>query len=315
MVWQYILLKTGSRGGFSIKPQVAQQDHLQLAQAAADGDRLAREQVNALVHPVIDYHTNLYCKRFCDSNRYRYRCSLSKPVGTMSDDAMLCEWGNASYGWMLDDLTHPARLRKYQAKNGASLFDYVYRIANSLPFYERWKDWRFGRRINLPSYIQSLGSHAKQVFYALRNGLSLEMIAQQLSLHRSDVELLSRQIINALTRHHRLYLLDPPREQSLSNSSDDEDASMQVDVAFDDETIERQDEKQWINRAWSMLSPVEQFVLEALVINEQDAGSVLEALKVMDISLKKGTRAEDTSVQQLYYFKRKTLKKLEQGLQ
>lgn len=292
----------------------SQEIHLKLAQSAAQGQKSARQQVNQMIHPVIDYQTAIFCKRFCDHNRYLYRCSLSKPIGSARSDALLCEWGNASYGWMLDDMTHVKRLQKYQARNGASLFDYLYQIANSLPFYERWKDWRFGRKVHVPTYIQAIGPLAKSVFYALRSSIDLPLIAQKLSTSLQQIENISVQIVSALTHHNRLYLLDPPRHQSLTAVADEDEAAMpsssQTDLAYQDETIDRQDDSIYLNRAWSKLDAVEQFVLEALVVNEQDAQSVLYALKKMDIGIKKGVIAEQTTLQQLYYFKRKSLNKI-----
>ena len=287
-------------------------DQLELARRAARGDQEAREQVNNLAHPLIDYHTNRFCQRFCDQNRFLYRCSLSRPVGNASADALLCEWGNASYGWMLDDLTRPERLNKYEARNKAGLFDYLYQIANSLPFYERWKDWRFGRKINVPTYIQSIAPLAKKVFFALRAGHELEMIAAQVNATLSQVESLSHRIVASLSRHNRLYLLDPPREQSLTSCANEDHggASQQQDIAFIDDTALQQDEANHLNGAWQQLDTVEQFVLEALIVNEMSAQSVLQALRTMDVSIKTGLAAEDTSIQQLYYFKRKTLNKV-----
>lgn len=290
---------------------------LKLARSAAQGDRAARQWVNELIHPVIDFQTNRFCRRFCDQNRYLYRCSLSKPVGNASADALLCEWGNASYGWMLNDLTHAKRLLNYEARNQAGLFDYLYRIANSLPFYERWKDWRFGRKINIPTYIQSIGPLACKIFYALGKGLELEMIAAQLNTSLEQIENISSQIVSSLTRHNRLYLLDSPRDQSLTSVSDEEDIATgaQIDVTYFDETINRQDEADQLKVAWSQLDAVEQFVLESLIVNELDAKSVLAALKEMDIAIKKDVSADQTTLQQLYYFKRKTLNRMAEILQ
>ena len=288
------------------------QQQLTLARAAAEGDKVARTSVNELIHPVIDYQTNKFCQRFCHENRTIYRCSLTRPVGSVSNEALLCEWGNASYGWMLHDLTSANRLKKYEGLNGASLFDYLYRIGNSLPFYERWKDWRFGRRVHVPTYIQDISPHASGVFYGLRSHQELPFIAQQLALSLDQVERLCRLIINTLTKRNRLYLLDPPVSQSLTDASDEDSCSTasQIDLPSWDEPIEDQQQKEKLKKYWSKLDAVEQFVLEALVIDEQDAQSVLTALKQMDIALKKDVSANQTTVQQLYYFKRKTLSKL-----
>lgn len=300
-----------------MRQESSAQQQIELAQAAASGEAKPRAQVNQMIHPVIDYHCNLFCKRFCEQNRYRYRCSLSKPWGNLSEQDALCEWGNASYGWMLNDLTSARRLQQYQAKNGASLFDYLYRIANSLPFYERWKDWRFGRRVNVPTYIIDIDDNAKSIFYALQSGQDLQMIAQKLQLPLQQVETITRKIVIELTRHHRLYLLDTPSTQSLTVSGDHEadDSTHQMDIAVRDDSNQKQDQREQINRAWQTLDAVEQFVLEALVIDEQDAKQVLKALSKLDIVIKQGVSAQQTSIQQLYYFKRKALAKLHAALE
>ncbi len=292
------------------------QGDIQLARSAAGGNQTARVSVNQLIHPLIDYQTNKFCQRFCHENRYIYRCSLSRPVGSVDSAAMLCEWGNASYGWMLDDLASNKRLLKYEGRHGAGLFDYCYRIANSLPFYERWKDWRFGRRVHVPTYIQDISPHASGIFYGLRSHQQLPLIAQQLALPLQQVETLSCLIINALTQHKRLYLLDPPLTQSLTATTDYEisGAAEQLDVPDWDEPMEDQQQKQKLRECWDTLEAAEQFVLEALVIDGLEAQSVLKALLQMSISIKKGVSAEQTTVQQLYYFKRKTLSKMEKRL-
>jgi hypothetical protein len=116
-----------------------------------------------------------------------------------------------------------------------------------------------------------------------------------------------------LTRRHRLDLLDPPRLQSLTGG-DDEQGGSQIDILYTDETVDRQDMQEQMSQAWSHLDPLEQFVLEALVVNEQDAKSVLAALQKLDIPIKPGVAVQDSDIQQLYYFKRKALKKLSEAL-
>ena len=106
------------------------QEQLELAKAAADGEKKARLEINSMVQPIIDYQTGRFCKRFCHENQYLYRCTLKPPMGPMHQDAAWCEWGNACYGWMLNDLTHSKRLLRYQGINGAGLFDYFYQIAH-----------------------------------------------------------------------------------------------------------------------------------------------------------------------------------------
>ncbi|WP_455208039.1 hypothetical protein [Kaarinaea lacus] len=292
-------------------------DSITLAQRAAGGNIAARNKINSLIHPVINYQTDRFCKRFCAENKFLYRCTLPSGWNTAPQDALFCEWGNASYAWMLNDLTNEKRLRQFEGKQGARLQDYLYRIANSLPFYERWKDWRFGRRINVPDYIKEIDPNAAKVFFALRRGDPAALIAQDLQLTEPKADEIAQKIIVTLTRRNRLYLLSPEREHSLSENQqlgDDTTTEQGVDTDIPDydpdpELIER---NQLLHNAWQKLTTVEQFVMEALVIDEQDANDVLSALRKLNIPIKDNVPADQTDRQQLYYFRRKTLAKLAQ---
>lgn len=287
-------------------------ENIQLARDAAADLAPARKKVNGLIEPIIQYQTNRFCKRFCKENRYHFKCTLRPPLGSPPADASLCEWGNGSYAWMLNDLSNANRLNRFQANNNATLFDYCYVIANSLPFYERWKDWRFGRKVHVPSYIQALGTTAKTVFYGLRSQQSIEQISQQASRPVEEIIEFSRSITKLLAQKNRLHLLNPSHNVSLSNDDDGDRAQSALDseIASYDEPLEELEENRLLSETWKKLDSVEQFVLEALVIEEQDAEVVLSSLKKLDISFKKGSAAKDLDRQQLYYFRRKTLAKL-----
>ncbi|KPJ94289.1 MAG: hypothetical protein AMJ53_05565 [Gammaproteobacteria bacterium SG8_11] len=290
-------------------------EHVRLARTAAQGDPAARKTVNELVQNIIAFQTDRFCKRFCRENQYYYLCTLPKPWGSPPKDAPLCEWGNASYAWMLEDLTNANRLLQYEGKHGARLNDYIYRIANSLPFYERWKDWRFGRKVHVPTYIQDMSPDAGKVFLALRSGDAIANIAQRLGKSETHTESLCQRIVIELTKRNRLHLLDPPTTVSLStlNQDDDEDGS-DADIPCFDLAPEQQETNAALWQAWKKLSTVEQFVLEAMLIDEQDANDVLSALVKLDISITDGVPAQQTNRQQLYYFRRKTLAKLAQRM-
>jgi hypothetical protein len=299
----------------SASAQKNNEQHVALAQDAANGDSHARKKVNELAHPIITYQTERFCKRFCAENKFLYRCTLPSPWGGAPKDALLCEWGNASYAWMLNDLTNESRLGKFEGKHGARLQDYLYRIANSLPFYERWKDWRFGRRVHVPDYVKELDPDAVKVFYALRQGDSPALIAQAHNLSPEHADRVAQKIIITLTRRNRLHLLNPDREQSLSQSTDkcadgDEGAAADQDIPAHDPDPVQVERCEQLHTAWQQLTAVEQFVLEAMVIDDQDANDVLAALKKLNISIKDNVAAQDTDRQQLYYFRRKTLAKL-----
>jgi len=291
-------------------------EQIQLARRAALGDANARAKINTLIHPIINFQTSRFCKRFCRENQYRYICTLESSINarsSMPDGAQYCEWGNASYAWMLNDLVNSNRLNKFEAKNGAQINHYLYHIANSLPFYERWKDWRFGQRVHVPTYIQELHPNASDVFLALRSNEEIPAIAQRLGHSEEDIKRLSKQIIVSLTQKKKLYLLDPPKTVSLGDMNPEQDDSVfaeDADIAIYDEAPEDLEVKQALHNAWGRLSAVEQFVLEAMLIEEQDALDILAALTKMNISIKQGVTAAETTRQQLYYFRRKCLAKL-----
>lgn len=286
-------------------------DDLTLARRAADGDAASRTEVTQLVDPIVRARTEQFCKRFCRENRHRYLCTLAHPWGSAPADAPLCEWGNASYAWMLDDLSNGQRLRRFEARDGASLHDYLSLIANSLPFYERWKNWRFGRRVHVPTYVADMAPLAGRVFLALRSGDSVPLIAQQLGCAEAYIDELSQRIVIELTRRRRLHLLDPPRTESLADTTGDGDKGAQErDIPVYDAPPERVEDTDALRAAWQQLSPVEQFVLEAMLIEERDARDVLQALVELDIRIVDGVAPTDVERQQLYYFRRKSLAKL-----
>jgi hypothetical protein len=290
-----------------------QTDSLALAERAATGEPAARKIINDIVHPMIAYQSSRFCKQFCQNHKYQYVCTLTNPWGNPPSGAALCEWGNASYGWMLDDLTSPERLRKFEGRQQARINDYLYRIANSLPFYERWKEWRLGKRLHVPTWIQSLHDDAAHVFTGLYQQNTATQIAQKYSLDESLVTSLTDRIIILLTQRNRLHLLDPPRTVSLSSMashSDEDDIPLQADIPWLDKSAEENDDAEKLNRAWQQLSAVEQFVLEAMLLDEQDANDVLAALGKLDIEICNGVPPDQTSRQQLYYFRRKSLAKL-----
>ncbi|MDH3712769.1 MAG: hypothetical protein OET44_02850 [Gammaproteobacteria bacterium] len=290
--------------------EIADND-LALARRAADGDAESRSEVTRLIDPIVQARTAQFCKRFCRENRFRYVCTLADPWGSAPGDAPLCEWGNASYAWMLDDLSRPQRLQRFAARDGAGLRDYLYSIANSLPFYERWKNWRFGRRVHVPTYIAEMEPLAGRVFLALRSGDSAPLIAQQVGCAEAKIDDLSQRIIIELTRRGRLHLLDPPRAESLADGPrDDDNGAQDRDIPVYDPAPEDVEDRAALRAAWQQLTAVEQFVVEAMLIEERDASDVLKALVQLDIRIADDVAPQATDRQQLYYFRRKTVAKL-----
>lgn len=285
--------------------------HLQLVQQVLQGDPLARRRLNTLAHPIITGQTERFCKRYCYDSRYHFACTLLKPWGSAPASAPLCEWGNGSYAWMLDDLTGDANLRRYEGRGGANLKHYFYFIVNSLPFYERWKDWRFGRRVHVPEYIKDMAPMAAKVFLAMAGDEPVPSIAQRLGADSGEVQALADRIMVELVKRKRLHLLTPPKTLSLSLWEDADDTSpRQADMAYTDPDPVAMDQQHQLQLAWQQLTAVEQFVLEATLIEKQDVEVVLSALRKLDQSIAKGVPAAKTDRQQLYYFRRKSLAKL-----
>ena len=288
---------------------------IELAQRAARGEAVARTRVTQLADPIIRHQTSHFCRRFCYENRYRYRCTLQHPLGGAPSDAPLCEWGNGSYAWMLDDLTKPERLLRFESQNDAPLEGYFFAIANSLPFYERWKEWRFGKRVHIPTYLHALCDMAAKIFLGLRRGENIELLAQHLNQPVDEVRVCARAIVLELTKRNRLHLLQPDRTVSLSDvgphqDEDEEAGALDWDIPSADVSLEKNQEQERLRAAWQQLDPVEQWVLEAMLVEEQDAGDVLQALCKLQLRIDAHVPPENTSRQQLYYFRRKTLAKL-----
>lgn len=284
---------------------------LDLAKHAAAGDVAAREAVSRLAHPLIQQQTNMFCKRFCHENYRHARCTLFPDWGLQSREAPLCDWGNHSYAWMLDDLTRPKRLRTFTGQNGAKLFTYLFAIVNSLPFYERWKDARFGRRIRVPTYIKSISPFAAKVFWGLADGHAIEVIAQEVNIPVDQAQAVADRIVLELTKREKLHLLDFPKTTSLTGrgvgdgeEGDDEDAEQEIaDHSWDPGEDEA---KRLLAAGLRGLTPVEQYVLKAMVGEGREANEVLAVLVRLGISIKKGVPPEQINRQQLFYFKRVT---------
>lgn len=285
---------------------------------AVQGDPASRKHINGIAHPFIHYQTDTFCRRFCQ-HRYRHvKCTLSPPHGghysSANSPENLCDKANASYAWMLDELTNNIRLSKVEATSEAQLASYFKTIVNSLPFYERWKNWRFERRIHVPEYISEIDGLAKRIFLKLRSGDSIPLIAQSLGVSELNTQQIAERILVELTKRKRLYLINPQKTASLSEigpvDSDDHDAQ-EHDIEDIQYSPERLAYSLQIRSAWNQLDELEQFVIEALVIENQDANHVLKTLDTMNIPLGKNQTARENDRQQLYYFKRKCLEKLQ----
>ena len=289
-------------------------DDLELVRKAADGDPMAREAVSRLAHPLIQHMTGVFCKRCCFENRRYYRCAVDSGFGLQEEDAPLCDWGNHSYVWMLEDLTSPNKLLRYRGERGAKLSTYFSAIVHSSMFFERWKDNRFDRRVRAPTYIRDISPLASKIFMWLKDGHSIEQMARKSKASVEKVEKIVDQIMVELTEREKLHLLDTPRTISLTGfgSTDDEEEGEDIEGDIPDCSWDPVEDQmgRLIANGWNKLPPLEPFVLEALVIEDRKANDVLEALCRLEITLKEGVPAEKIDRQQLYYFKRVALGKL-----
>jgi len=272
-----------------------------------------RQSVNRLVDPIIKYQTYRFCRKYCNDLHFQYQCTLpERPYSPPKQKTLYCEWGNASYGWMLNDLTKESRLDKFEGETEKQLGNYFYTIANSLPFFERWKDWRFGRRKNVPVYIQEISDDASKIFYGLCNKDPIAIIAQKINQSEKSVAQTADKIIITLTEKGKLSLLQSATEVSLSNTSDHENDSQPA--VMDLPTTETEPSKlafhAELRKVFSALDATEKFVVENMVMDEYSAREVLAALQASNISLKPGLAVQDMNQQHVFYFLRKTLNKL-----
>ena len=108
-------------------------------------------------------------------------------------------------------------------------------------------------------------------------------------------------------------MLDKPEFISLDSGyedSKDSGANVSRDIPSYDLSIDQHEDRDKLEKAWQSLTAEERFVLEAMKLDNQDAKSVLITLRTLNISIKKGVAPDKVSEQQLYYFLRKSWKKL-----
>lgn len=235
------------------------------------------------------------------------------PLKGAPSSATLCEWGNGSYEWMLNELTSDKRLSKFHGKEGARLVDYFFVIAHSIPFYERWKDWRFNNRVYVPRYICELHVNAKQIFRCIKRQLSSNEIASETMLETNKVKTISREIIKELIKHGRMHLLTPEKEILYEETADADTES----GLFSTEHLFNSDFRQSdaIKIAFSKLSVLEKHVISAFFIEDMPAKKVLQTLQSIDFQENSKTTEKIADLQKLYYFRRKSIKNLYQVFQ
>ena len=258
-----------------------------IAKNAIQRNKASRIKIIVIAFPIISDKTASFCKKYCQDNKTRFSCTLPEnPYSNSSAGAALCEWGNASYAWMLDDLTSTVRLNNFRGDNGASLKAYLQKISTSIPFRERWKDWRFKNRVYVPTCVKNISPMAAAVFMGQYNQKSTHEISHNLKLPHKFVEHLADKILVTLTKNNKLHVLLPRQEISLTgfglSPSDATETpgsyEHQGHIPYEDANQEHEEQKESVKLAWKKLSCVEQFVLEEMLIENEDAYDVLDSL-------------------------------------
>ena len=268
------------------------------------------ENIDVVIPRVIAQHVDCLCKKICRDNCYKYKCTLDLSWGKPPGNASLCEWGNATYDWMQAELLHITNLNESNNRKIFFLERYFRKIVTSVQFWERYKNWRFGRRLRVPDYIKALDRHACRIFWSLYDQDSMEIIAQKINLPESEVGVLVGKIYSELHARKRLYILEKEIVYSLDSESLDSDSDIQafLSVHIAEEELESHEN---IMAAYKQLSWQEQYILDVMVVDNLSAGAVLMTLKEQSIALDDRTAPQDLDVQKIYYFLRKTISKLE----
>jgi len=267
---------------------------------------LKQDNDQELIVDIIDENLEKLCKKLCYGNRSLYQCTLSTSWSLGNNSKVLCEWGNASFDWMLGDLLHIQQQNKNNNREISLVENYYRKIVASSFFWERYKNWRFKRRLRVPDYIKVLDPDARQIFWWLHDRDSIENMAQRLSRTESEISALVSEIRHELHIRKRGYLLNSDVEVSLENLD-----PIESEEALSFSTSDTQSElKQQVKSAYQQLTSLEQFVIDAMVIDDLHATAVLSSLKTQAISLSTKYSYEEMNTQHIYYFLRKTLSKL-----
>jgi len=165
----------------------------------------------------------------------------------------------------------------------------------------------------VPLYIKGIAEGASRVFLALCHREEVLLIAQKLNKDETYIRHLVDEIMIVLTRKGKLSLLDLPVEVFLSElgqEEGDEAKPVQADLLSNDLDPFDQVRQLEVREQFVKLSPVEQLVLECMVIGDYSGKEMLQALREVNISIKEGVIADDLNIQDVYYFLKKTLKKI-----
>lgn len=270
----------------------------------------SRADLLSLASQIVQARVAPCCKRYCFDNRARHQCTVDKRWGLSSASAPLCEWGNATYLWMMEELASDTKLASLKGKGVVHVDRYWQTVVNSGLFWERFKDWRFRRRLRVPAYIKALHPNAHRIFWALCDGDSVANIAQRLGRGEVEVAEVVALIRRALSVRGRGDLLEPTKVVPLHLDAPDEDEGHELDIPAETESHEETDLRARLLAAYSKLTWQEQFLIDAMIIDELSAADTLQALVEQGVSLDGATPPQALNVQNVYYHLRKTVARL-----
>jgi len=276
--------------------------------------RLMPADIRAVVEPIITRATKTLCKKHCRGERFRLLCTVDASWSRVTQDASLCDRGNEAYEWMLRDLLGGAKLDKFLHSDREGVLKYFTKTVNSQPFYERFKDMRFGERVRIPAYIKAIHPLARRIFWMLRKQETIPYIAQALEQPESVVRTWVNDIYTKLREHSGVHLLQSHAALSLDALCEDDEAPGSDALTVEDihHDLAQQQEHAQARAAYAKLSWQEQFIVDSLTEN-LSAKAVLEALSqegVVIEGINDVPMDEKCAEQRLYYLRRKALVRL-----
>lgn len=278
--------------------------------AACRPPPLTRAELLRLASETVQGRVAAFCKRYCFDNRARYQCTVDKHWGLSRPDSSLCEWGNATYLWMMEDLASERKLELLRDKGIVQVDQYWRKVVTSQLFWERFKDWRFRRRVRVPAYVKAIDPDAHRVFWALCDGDSPANIAQRLGRSEPEIANIAMHIRQELARRGRSELLSPARLVPLHSIDVENEDTCDIDLPAENISHENTDLCSRLAQAYSALTWQEQFLIDSMIVDELRAADVLRALQQQNLSLDEILPAHALNVQHVYYHLRKTIAKL-----
>lgn len=257
--------------------------------------------------PLIDSRLKKLCNEFCYQNKHEIQCTLERN-GPSKIENHLCDWGNASYLWIIETLFNLKRLKRVSSFPENNRKKYFSKILYSTPFRERFKDWRFNRRIRVPKYIQPLHASANKIFWSMCDNENVSFIAQKLFIPEAELLAVSKNIEAELLKRRKSYVLAGANASTFNHTPYDSEES--AELADTRNSPDAHHDRVAVLNAFSKLDWQEQYLVDSMVIGSATARSMLVLFEKYNISLGKSAGLEPLTEQKIYYHLRKTLIKL-----